>query len=286
MNSFLKSLIWFLLFAFLAALIHFYFIQKKCGGCGDSNFNQSKSVQLTDFVISDADGNTIFKFPKGFVINSIDGKVEIPTELNSLRDSVFNYLNRNQDKELIITGKYLSSEGEPRGLDRANFLKNFLVKFGANGDKIVPKTLLSDYSYNSDNKYENGIGMVFQNISQENQKVIEDNITEKTLYSAFGDADFQPDNTLIAYAQDLKSYLAKHLDKKVIVTGHTDNVGGNAANQNLGLVRANTVTDYLISQGIDRSVFTTNSKGEDEPIADNASKDGRAQNRRITISLK
>ncbi len=286
MNSFLKSLIWFLLFAFLAALIHLYFIQKKCGICGDTNFNQSEHSQLADFVISDIDGNVIFKFPKEFIINSKDGKVEIPSELNSLRDSVFSFFNKNQNKELVITGKYLSSEGEPRGMDRANFLKNFLVQFGINADKIEPKAVLSDFSYDTNNKYQGGIGMIFQNISEAAQKIIEKHIAEKTLYSNFGAADFKPDNTLVSYTLELKNYLVTQTGKSVLVTGHTDNVGDEVTNKNLGSIRAQKVIEYLVSQGIDENMITSDSKGETEPIADNATEEGRAQNRRITISVK
>lgn len=290
MNTFLKSLIWFLLFAFLSFLIHFYLIQKYCGYCGEAVSTQTDEphglAPFTDFQISDTSGKNVFKFPSQFVINSKDGTVEIPAALNSLRDSVFNYLNKNQDKQLLITGKYLSSESEPRGMDRANFLKDFLVKFGANPDKIIPKAVLSDYSYDANQKYSQGIGMVFQNISEANIKTIEENIADKTLYADYATSDFKPDNTLITYTNDLKNYLSKYTDKSITIIGHTDDKGSDLANERLGLQRAKNVSNYLISQGIDKSKITVNSKGEKEPISDNTTEEGCAQNRRITISVK
>jgi hypothetical protein len=286
----IKSLTWFLLFAFLSFLIHFYFIQRYCGPCGEVATSQTNELHgfspFADFQISDTSGKNVFKFPSQFVINSKDGTVEIPAAMNSLRDSVFNYLNKNQDKQLLITGKYLPSETEFRGMDRANFLKDFLVKFGANPDKIIPKALLSEYSYNANQKYSQGIGMVFQNISDSNIKNIEQNIADKTLYADYATADFIPDNTLITYTNDLKNYLSKYTDKKITISGHTDDKGSDFANERLGLQRAKYVSNFLISQGIDKTIITTNSKGEKEPIADNATEEGCAQNRRITISVK
>jgi len=290
MNTFPKSLIWFLLFAFLSFLIHYFFIQKYCGYCGEEVSTKTDEphglAPFTDFQISDISGNNVFKFPSQFVINSKDGTVEIPEKMNSLRDSVFNYLNKNQDKQLLITGKYLSSEGELRGMNRANFLKDFLVKFGANPDKIIPKAVLSDYSYDANQKYNQGIGMVFQNISETNINTIEENIADKTLYADYATADFKPDNTLITYANDLKNYLSKYTDKRITIIGHTDDKGTDITNENLGMQRAKNVSNYLISQGIDKNMITTNSKGEKEPIADNATEEGSALNRRITITVK
>lgn len=290
MSNFLKSLIWFLVFAFVAALIHFYFIKDYCGVCANSDTSEkSKSfseTQFAEFSISDTDGKAIFKFPKGFIINSLDGKVIIPEGLGNLKDSLFNFMNQHQDKELIISGKYLSSEGEIRGLDRANFLKDFLVKFGVNADKILPKAVLSDYSYDNDNQYNQGIGMVFQNVSTENQAIIDEHIADKLLYAEYGEANFQPDNTLIAYANELKNYLQNHSDKKVVITGHTDDKGSDATNSRLGLMRAKKVGEYLVSQGIAKNIISTQSKGETEPIADNTTDEGRAKNRRIHINVK
>lgn len=71
----------------------------------------------------------------------------------------------------------------------------------------------------------------------------------------------------------------------VIVIGHTDSIGSDAYNMRLGLRRAEAVKAYLISKGIDSRSVRTNSKGESEPIADNRTAAGRAQNRRVIIEV-
>lgn len=71
----------------------------------------------------------------------------------------------------------------------------------------------------------------------------------------------------------------------VIVIGHTDSVGTDAYNIKLGERRANAVKAYLASQGVDATRIYTESKGERQPIADNATKEGRAKNRRVEIEV-
>lgn len=290
MNHFLKSLLWFLVLALIAVVAHYFWGQKLCGTCTDRSWGSGDkptlAAQFSDFAIKDINGKDLFKFPKGFVINSQNGEVEIPDELKGYKDSIFNYLNLNQGQELLITGNYLKAEGETRGLDRAQFLKNVLAMFGVNPDKIIPKAVLSEYSYDQNGKSSQGIGMVFRNISNEQLKVVEDNIADKTLFTKFGTSQFKPDLTMQAYALELINYLVKYPEKNIQITGHTDNVGSEESNLNLGLKRAQTVQKYLISQGIPQDKIQSESKGELEPVADNATEEGREQNRRITIKVK
>ncbi len=70
---------------------------------------------------------------------------------------------------------------------------------------------------------------------------------------------------------------------KVSVEGHTDSIGSDAYNQKLSLRRAETVRDYLVSQGIDAARITVKGWGKTKPIADNKTAEGRAENRRVEI---
>ena len=69
------------------------------------------------------------------------------------------------------------------------------------------------------------------------------------------------------------------------VVGHTDNVGTDAYNQALSERRANSVADYLLSQGVAPNKVSSEGKGESEPVADNDTEEGRAKNRRVDLHI-
>jgi outer membrane protein OmpA-like peptidoglycan-associated protein len=82
-------------------------------------------------------------------------------------------------------------------------------------------------------------------------------------------------------AQTLVEY-----DKTVIeVAGHTDSVGSDAYNQQLSERRANSVATYLSSHGVPGARVVTVGAGEAHPVASNDTEDGRAQNRRVEITI-
>ena len=71
----------------------------------------------------------------------------------------------------------------------------------------------------------------------------------------------------------------------VEVSGHTDDVGSDAVNQRISEQRANAVASYLMAQGVQRERLETVGMGKRFPIADNATEQGRARNRRVEIRL-
>ena len=74
-------------------------------------------------------------------------------------------------------------------------------------------------------------------------------------------------------------------DVNVLIVGHTDNVGSAAYNKTLSLRRAQTVKSWLIARGIGVRRLTVAGKGFDEPLNDNSTDDGRANNRRIEFRV-
>lgn len=67
------------------------------------------------------------------------------------------------------------------------------------------------------------------------------------------------------------------------VQGHTDSIGTAESNRILGQARAQTVVDYLVSRGVDRSILSAIGFGPDRPVFSNSTVYGRAQNRRVQL---
>lgn len=82
-------------------------------------------------------------------------------------------------------------------------------------------------------------------------------------------------------AQFLKDNPAVRLE----IQGHTDNVGTMANNMKLSQLRANSIVDYLVKSGIAREQLLAKGYGPSIPIADNSTKEGKAQNRRVEMKV-
>ena len=79
--------------------------------------------------------------------------------------------------------------------------------------------------------------------------------------------------------------LNDHSNIKIRIEGHTDNKGAKEYNKKLSKKRANSVRKYLVEQGIDANRLKTQGHGAAKPIADNATDEGRAENRRVEFYI-
>ena len=73
--------------------------------------------------------------------------------------------------------------------------------------------------------------------------------------------------------------------ESIVITGHTDSQGTEEYNQQLSERRANAVRDYLVDHGVESELIETRGKGESDPVASNATPEGRQQNRRVVIDV-
>ena len=113
-------------------------------------------------------------------------------------------------------------------------------------------------------------------------------VSEKVSFAAETLFDFDKSVVKPAGKTALNDLLVKlqGLNTEAMVTvGHTDSVGTDAYNQKLSLRRAEAVKSYLVSKGVDASRVFVEGKGESQPVADNKSAQGRAQNRHVTIEV-
>ncbi len=79
--------------------------------------------------------------------------------------------------------------------------------------------------------------------------------------------------------------LSAYPNNPLVIEGHTDTLGGSEKNMTLSRLRAASVRDYLAKQGYDPTRFSIVGFGDTRPIADNGTAEGRAQNRRVEITI-
>ncbi len=100
--------------------------------------------------------------------------------------------------------------------------------------------------------------------------------------------DFDSDVVKGAAQQNLTALansLVKYPDSELLIVGHTDSVGSDAYNQRLSERRARSAASYLTGRGVKPDRLRTDGRGEVEPVADNATDAGRAQNRRVEVAI-
>lgn len=84
---------------------------------------------------------------------------------------------------------------------------------------------------------------------------------------------------------NLREIMEEYPDVMVTISGHTDNVGKPAYNQNLSERRAESIKAMLVAKGIPASRIKAEGRGMNQPIADNKTAEGRAKNRRVEIDI-
>jgi OOP family OmpA-OmpF porin len=113
-------------------------------------------------------------------------------------------------------------------------------------------------------------------------------VAEKITFAAdvlfdFDKATLKPEGR--AKMDELASKVRDMNLEVVIAIGHTDSIGADEYNQRLSVRRAESVKAYMVSKGIDANRVYTEGKGEKQPVASNATKDGRQKNRRVEIEV-
>lgn len=99
----------------------------------------------------------------------------------------------------------------------------------------------------------------------------------------FGSATVRPASKPVL--DEAASTLVEHESLRVLITGHTDNVGTDEANRKLSQERADSVKAYLVEQGVADDRIVTKGMGPDAPLVDNDTAANRQKNRRIEFKI-
>lgn len=115
------------------------------------------------------------------------------------------------------------------------------------------------------------------------QKMLDTALARRIIEFESGQAVLRPSGMLIL--DEMAAVLGQIGGRKVEVIGHTDNTGTREGNLSLSLARAGAVRSYLAAKGIAAANIAVAGAGPDQPVADNASPEGRARNRRIEFRV-
>ena len=256
-----------------------------------------------------ADGNLFrLEFPGNFSFAKSGANANMNTLGGSL-DSLVTYLKANPGRTLTITGYYMGSETNSTtfpnlGLARAEGIKQYLVQQGiptaslttAGVERNLPLTAKGDSLLG-------GLGFAFAGADLAtttppamvtlSESTSEDDLAAGQkftsvfkpidLYFRLGGANYIRTAETRKFFDEAAKYLAAHKDKKLLLTGHTDNTGPDALNMRLSLDRSNDVKAKLRREGIPSDQVEVKAKGETEPKADNSTLSGRKANRRVTV---
>jgi len=254
------------------------------------------------------------KFPVG------KSKPEIPAKVNQTFNQLSQFLRKNKDKQVTVTGLYERKDPKPvnkkfanLGLERADQIKAVLTKRGIKADQIATKALVRNTLQVIDKKVIGGATYIVSN-KPKTKPVVADNkpvadnknkgVQEKALDFSKATADsfkkgqrielknVQFDsgsanlkNTSFADLNKLVNILNKNKTIKIEVGGHTDSVGDLALNNRLSKQRAESVATYLTGKGIVKNRLTSKGYGPSKPVAANTSIAGRQANRRVEVTV-
>lgn len=124
-----------------------------------------------------------------------------------------------------------------------------------------------------------GTGVEVQRQGDQIKLIMPGNITFATDSAEIVSNFYAPLNNL---ANSFKQFNQNSIE----IIGFTDSTGSRQYNMDLSQRRAQSVATYLTAQGVDGSRLSTRGAGPDQPIASNATADGRAQNRRVEVNLR
>ena len=233
-----------------------------------------------------------------FLKNSFAVVLPVSDSVSIGIENLKTFLIANPKQKVTITGYATSDEKntttfENLGLARANDIKKYFISKGLSGDQFNTKgevidkwktdldTLLGPAEY----KFE---ALEVTPTSTDEWVILKEKINGDPLVLHFNTNKSSDKLTDVEKQKvaDLVKYMEHVKDALILAVGHSDNVGNRDANVVLGQKREKKKKNYLSKNGIDGSRITTESKGPDEPVGENTTAEGKANNRRTVITIK
>lgn len=187
----------------------------------------------------------------------------------------------------IVAGKGASNPGLPEVNDNETFGS---FRLNRNGKPAVYVRVLAGYNGGPENPESRVTIVEIRAMTQKLEASADswfDEISKTGRVAVYGinfdsgKATLKPESEEVL--AELQKLTAGHAQLKLRIEGHTDNVGGAAANKKLSQDRALAVKAWLVKMGTAETQLSSAGLGDSQPLADNKTEEGRARNRRVEL---
>lgn len=289
------ALLLFLAFLIYAFFARWYFVCEIRQNCGEAKVEDTR---LQTLKLTEGD-SVILRGYDQFAFDSASLSPRLNSNNEVFLDTIAALLSQNPERNLTITAFYRQDEAgiapgffENIGLARADQVRKLLMKRGLDQSRIS-----MDHGTTESNRLIEPLLFDLydpNNLSDDFEKVL---FTFKNM--TFSDANFEynsdvfkPAPPLLLYADSVKTYLELNPDASMIIVGHTDSIGSDAYNLDLGLRRAQNARLYFLDTLGVTADISVESLGEERPVAPNSTPEGldnpegRQKNRRVNFILQ
>ncbi|MDZ4704753.1 MAG: OmpA family protein [Saprospiraceae bacterium] len=242
------------------------------------------AASMTDLDSNAIDSGTLVRYPLDFqwanaAAFTNDGFPELKQRL----------LAQMKDNNLLqITGLYYEAEPKPDGYDNMGFARADAAKKLFAGtipdDRVQLRARLMDETPGVRKGYFEGVafeGITPEATAEASVEELDDRII---IRFPTGSVQREYDPAVEAYLTKLAERVKK-TGERISLVGHTDNVGTDQVNNQLGLGRANQIKNTLTKVGVKAEQVDVDTKGKTQPVDSNNTETGRQNNRRVEVRL-
>ena len=264
-------------------------IKKKCGceGCGTETV--TASAAKGNLLITDSTWN--LNIPDDFMWGKNGNLPAVSATMRLYLDSLQQHLAMAgvEKKTISLTGLYTSAEhysgSYPNlGKARAEAVKQLLVQRSLpDGNIFTNGKLQENLPFSANDSTYQALNFSITNVGAAMKEELL--FEPRNIYFETGKNSIQVTEELSSYFIQAGAYLKTHGSDKLQITGYTDNTGDSVKNEKLSRERAGFVQTELGKKGITALQTTVSGKGQQNPISDNNTPEGKQKNRRVEVRL-
>lgn len=270
--KYLIILLWLIL-----GIIYFWlWNSKKTECCNEAGIDSGMAVNSDT-----SDTKTLGKLSLPLAFNW-DSQLAVKGEgFDAYRDSISSSLK--EDEILEITGYYRLSEknttGEENlGIARAKEVRKLFPEIPDTRIRLL-SSVIDEKTGERENLF---VSAMFNNAL--NQKQVKEIANTALIYFPTNSVNKLNSTEIENYLDDVAERVNES-GEKVVLTGHTDDVGPADANKNLGQRRSDMIKKYLLTKKVPAAQVSSASLGENQPFVPNTSSENRAKNRRVELKI-